>query len=177
MRISSDLLVFLASIAATVAEVPSNAQPGAAVSVTRSSLVTPPPLPPQLHQNEGALEAREIIQNPGAAPPSSATQANPTTTLWEGTTLANGEVVTVPVTYIQTFAPIPNQWPSPSSGSIGLGSLSGQLGVTSTITVAAGPLRARGPLKARSEGTLGQTPWIGMAVGLTCTALAAVMLG
>ncbi|KKK14927.1 hypothetical protein ARAM_004803 [Aspergillus rambellii] len=32
-------------------------------------------------------------------------------------------------------------------------------------------------LRARSEGTLGQTPWIGMAIGLTCTTLAAVMLG
>ncbi|KAI9930384.1 hypothetical protein ASPWEDRAFT_26915 [Aspergillus wentii DTO 134E9] len=32
-------------------------------------------------------------------------------------------------------------------------------------------------LRVRSEGTLGQTPWIGMAIGLTCTALAAVMLG
>ncbi|ODM19556.1 hypothetical protein SI65_04541 [Aspergillus cristatus] len=32
-------------------------------------------------------------------------------------------------------------------------------------------------LQARSEGTLGQSPWIGMAIGLTCTALAAVMLG
>ena len=32
-------------------------------------------------------------------------------------------------------------------------------------------------LHVRSEGTLGQTPWIGMAIGLTCTALAAVMLG
>lgn len=32
-------------------------------------------------------------------------------------------------------------------------------------------------LQARSEGTLGQTPWIGCAIGLTCTALAAVMLG
>jgi hypothetical protein len=32
-------------------------------------------------------------------------------------------------------------------------------------------------LQARSEGSLGQTPWIGMAIGLTCTALAAVMLG
>lgn len=38
-------------------------------------------------------------------------------------------------------------------------------------------LGARHVLQARSEGTLGQTPWIGMAIGLTCTALAAVMLG
>ena len=36
---------------------------------------------------------------------------------------------------------------------------------------------ARHVLQTRSEASLGQTPWIGMAVGLTCTALAAVMLG
>jgi hypothetical protein len=38
-------------------------------------------------------------------------------------------------------------------------------------------LTARHVLQARSEGSLGQTPWIGMAIGLTFTALAAVMLG
>ncbi|KAJ0418965.1 hypothetical protein BJY00DRAFT_314423 [Aspergillus carlsbadensis] len=37
--------------------------------------------------------------------------------------------------------------------------------------------RATAELTKRSEGTLGQTPWIGMAIGLTCTTLAAVMLG
>ncbi|QKX57917.1 uncharacterized protein TRUGW13939_05037 [Talaromyces rugulosus] len=31
--------------------------------------------------------------------------------------------------------------------------------------------------KARSEGALGLTPWYGMALGLMCTTLAAVMLG
>lgn len=36
---------------------------------------------------------------------------------------------------------------------------------------------ARHVLQARSDGSLGQTPWIGCAIGLTCTALAAVMLG
>ncbi|KAL1987011.1 hypothetical protein VTN96DRAFT_5167 [Rasamsonia emersonii] len=171
MRILSSFLVFLASTAAVAAEeVPSNAEPGA-VSTTGSSLVTPPPLPPQSNQDEGALEAREIVQNPGAAPATTATQMNPTTTIWQETTLKDGEVVTAPVTYVQTFAKVPDQWPSPSSGSIGLGTLSGKIGVTSTITVEARSL------KARSEGTLGQTPWIGMAVGLTCTALAAIMLG
>ncbi|KAJ5611755.1 hypothetical protein N7528_008860 [Penicillium herquei] len=40
-----------------------------------------------------------------------------------------------------------------------------------------GQLNTRNILQARSEGSLGQTPWIGMAIGLTCTALAAVMLG
>ncbi|KAJ5083607.1 hypothetical protein N7456_013034 [Penicillium angulare] len=38
-------------------------------------------------------------------------------------------------------------------------------------------LGTRHVLQARSEGSLGQTPWIGMAIGLTCTALAAAMLG
>ncbi|CAG8925377.1 unnamed protein product [Penicillium salamii] len=38
-------------------------------------------------------------------------------------------------------------------------------------------LAARHILQARSEGSLGQTPWIGMGIGLTFTALAAVMLG
>ncbi|KAF9892523.1 hypothetical protein FE257_001632 [Aspergillus nanangensis] len=59
---------------------------------------------------------------------------------------------------------VPDQWPAPSPGSIGLGDLSASPGSTKS-------------LRARSEGTLGQTPWIGMAIGLTCTALAAVMLG
>ncbi|PYH91694.1 hypothetical protein BO71DRAFT_421353 [Aspergillus ellipticus CBS 707.79] len=57
-----------------------------------------------------------------------------------------------------------DQWPEPASGTIGLGTLTSTPGKTK-------------PLRARSEGTLGQTPWIGMAIGLTCTALAAVMLG
>ncbi|PWY88982.1 hypothetical protein BO70DRAFT_393500 [Aspergillus heteromorphus CBS 117.55] len=57
-----------------------------------------------------------------------------------------------------------DQWPEPASGTIGLG----------TLTSSPGKTKA---LRARSEGTLGQTPWIGMAIGLTCTALAAVMLG
>ncbi|PYI06798.1 hypothetical protein BO78DRAFT_418446 [Aspergillus sclerotiicarbonarius CBS 121057] len=57
-----------------------------------------------------------------------------------------------------------DQWPEPASGTIGLGTLAASTGETKA-------------LRARSEGTLGQTPWIGMAIGLTCTALAAVMLG
>ncbi|KAJ5165982.1 hypothetical protein N7492_006278 [Penicillium capsulatum] len=49
--------------------------------------------------------------------------------------------------------------------------------VTATPGAATSRLAARHILEARSEGTLGQTPWIGCAIGLTCTALAAVMLG
>ena len=59
---------------------------------------------------------------------------------------------------------VPDPWPAPAKGHIGLGTLTPSPGATHS-------------LRARSEGTLGQTPWIGMAIGLTCTALAAVMLG
>lgn len=47
----------------------------------------------------------------------------------------------------------------------------------SDVTVTLDKRITRNILQARSEGSLGQTPWIGMAIGLTCTALAAVMLG
>lgn len=47
---------------------------------------------------------------------------------------------------------------------------------TDTNTSSLGSRRST-MLQARSEGTLGQSPWIGMAIGLTCTALAAVTLG
>jgi hypothetical protein len=50
-------------------------------------------------------------------------------------------------------------------------------GLDSVLVDEAGKLAARHVLQARSEGSLGQTPWIGMAIGLTFTALAAVMLG
>jgi hypothetical protein len=63
--------------------------------------------------------------------------------------------------------PVPvlkGQQPEPAQGSIELRALEASSGSTKS-------------LRARSEGTLGQTPWIGMAIGLTCTALAAVMLG
>jgi len=56
------------------------------------------------------------------------------------------------------------QLSEPAHGSIELRALEASSGSTKS-------------LRARSEGTLGQTPWIGMAIGLTCTALAAVMLG
>lgn len=59
---------------------------------------------------------------------------------------------------------VPDPWPAPATGHIGLGTLTPSPGATKS-------------LRARSEGTLGQTPWVGMAIGLTFTALAAVMLG
>lgn len=37
-------------------------------------------------------------------------------------------------TYTQTFAAVPVQWPSPSAGTIGLGTIQGTVGVVKTIT-------------------------------------------
>lgn len=36
--------------------------------------------------------------------------------------------------YTQTFKAIPEQWPSPSAGSIGLGTITGQVGVVKTVS-------------------------------------------
>jgi Killer toxin-resistance protein 1 len=139
------------------------------------SQVTPAPAVPAPGQamNEERyrmMEEREIVANPGV--PQVPTQVNPTTTLWEPTSLAGGKVVMVPTVFIQTFAAVPDQWPLPVSGAIGLGTLTSE----GTIPAATATAEARA-LDARSEGILGQTPWIGMAVGLACTTFAAVMLG
>ncbi|OKL57817.1 hypothetical protein UA08_07002 [Talaromyces atroroseus] len=58
-----------------------------------------------------------------------------------------------------------NRWLSPL---IGLKTFTEDVGARVTL---------RPRLKARNEGTLGQAPWYGMAFGLACTTLAALMLG
>lgn len=83
----------------------------------------------------------------GAAEPAAATA---TTTTTAGDT--------------KTATSIPDQWEEASPGTIGMGTLTGSPGATHTVQL-------------RNEGTLGQTPWIGMAIGLTFTALAAVTFG
>jgi hypothetical protein len=106
-------------------------------------LVTPPPLPfPQSIVNQTDLEARQAVPAAGPEQPAAVQQANPTIVYSVGD---------VPITYVQTFADVPDQWPSPSSGAIGMGSLTRKVGVTSTITV-----NARS-INTGSEGTLGQT--------------------
>jgi hypothetical protein len=61
------------------------------------------------------------------------------------------------------------RWLATSMSATGLGVLKEKFGTTWTV-------RSR-ISKARSEGALGLTPWYGMAFGLMCTTLAAVMLG
>lgn len=175
MKASTILAFLLPAAAVLAAEAPE--APTAVVEVDpASSLITPAPsvtenTVPLEEASEEALEAREIVTEAATAQGSAVTQVGSVTTYWPATYLANGQVEYLPVTYTQTFASVPDQWASPSSGTIGLGTLTASSSSSSSSTTKA--------VKARSvsEGTLGQTPWIGMAVGLTCTALAAVMLG
>jgi hypothetical protein len=67
-----------------------------------------------------------------------------------------------------TFAHTPSsdRWLGPL---VGLKTFTQDIGARVTV---------RAPrLKARNEGALGQAPWYGMAFGLACTTLAALMLG
>lgn len=44
--------------------------------------------------------------------------------------------------YTQTFAAVPDQWPSASAGSVGLGTISGQVGVVKTKSKRSAPAQA-----------------------------------
>ena len=48
------------------------------------------------------------------------------------TTLPNGDITMIQTVYTQTFAAVPDQLPSPVEGSIGMGTLTGAIGVVRT---------------------------------------------
>jgi hypothetical protein len=115
------------------------------------------------------IELREVVDQAPVAQPTVITQVPPVTVY-----MVYAGDAQIPVTYTQTFADVPDQWSGPRSGEIGLGTLGGG-GVGATKSARSPPART---LEARSEsGSLGGIPWIGMAVGLGITTMAAVMLG
>jgi hypothetical protein len=69
-----------------------------------------------------------IGQGGGAAAAPVITQQSPITTYY----VNNAAGAQVPVVYTQTFAPIPDQWPSPVAGTIGMGTIQGEIGVVKT---------------------------------------------
>lgn len=142
---TSNLIVFLLPAAALAAK-PRVESPVIDATPSLPNVTPPTPLPnlQSLGGNTRQLDARQLVQVANAA---QAPQADP---------LADPADAAIATT-------VPDQWPKPAVGTIGLGTLTAR-GATKTHQV-------------RSEGTLGQTPWIGMAIGLTCTTLAAVMLG
>ncbi|KAK4938730.1 hypothetical protein LTR66_015068 [Elasticomyces elasticus] len=77
------------------------------------------------------LGPREIITNPVPLPAPS--QYPTVTTAWIETVLPGGKITTwVQVVYTQTFAAVPDQLPSPASGNVGLGTLTGTVGAVRT---------------------------------------------
>ncbi|KAK6441698.1 hypothetical protein LTR95_002060 [Oleoguttula sp. CCFEE 5521] len=79
-------------------------------------------------EDESHLQLRQAapVTNPQATPV--AVQAPTVTTNWVRTEI-NGVVTYVQLAYTQTFAAVPDQWPSPGVGQIGLGTLKSKRGV------------------------------------------------
>ncbi|KAF2396838.1 hypothetical protein EJ06DRAFT_567446 [Trichodelitschia bisporula] len=98
--------------------------------------------PSLLHANVlpaiGELKRRQAPAIPTALPsPTAPLQVPPVTTQWLETTI--GAITTwVPITYTQTFGGVVDQWEGPAPGSIGMGTITGQVGVVKTVTSANG---------------------------------------
>ena len=78
------------------------------------------------------LELREVVQ--GATTTLDAEQYPTLTTNWVQTSLPGGGFTYVPLVYTQTFPSVYESFPSPASGDIGLGTISGTVGVVKTST-------------------------------------------
>lgn len=111
-------------------------------SAVPSEQVTPAPVPTPINDEkilkiqtvadaepDSDLRKRQGVQQ--AVPPVFS-QVSPITT-YQIDLARSGSVTQLIVVYTQTFNPIPDQWPSPSlTGSIGLGTIAGQIGVVKT---------------------------------------------
>jgi hypothetical protein len=83
---------------------------------------------------EPELKPRQAqVTAPAAAIPDNPLQISPITTYEiDQVPPGGGAPVRVPVVYTQTFADVPDQWPAAGVGSIGMGSIQGQIGVVKT---------------------------------------------
>ncbi len=79
---------------------------------------------------EPKLDSREIVAGVPAAPVP--VQVSPVTEIYVESRLPNGKMTQVLVIYSQTFVSIPDQGPTPVQGKIGLGTLTGSIGVVKT---------------------------------------------
>ena len=77
---------------------------------------------PYLHSSS-ILISRRLRAVVAADVTTAVTQAPAVTTLWMQSQVNPTSVTYVEVIYTQTFAKVPDQWPSPGSGTIGLGTL------------------------------------------------------
>jgi hypothetical protein len=77
------------------------------------------------------LLRREVVTGAAAAQPTDPSQMSPITTV-QVNQIVNGVAQQVEVVYTQLFSPVPDQGLAPASGSIGLGTIQGQIGVVKT---------------------------------------------
>jgi hypothetical protein len=77
------------------------------------------------------LLRREIVTGAAAPQPTDGTQISPLTT-YQVYQQVNGVAQQVEVVYTQLFSAVPDQGLAPGSGSIGLGTIQGQIGVVKT---------------------------------------------
>lgn len=85
--------------------------------------VLDPNMVPDLKKRQGVGQA---------IPPTAVTQVSPITT-YQINLYRSGLESQLNVVYTQTFAPVPDQWPSPTeAGTIGLGTIQGEIGVVKT---------------------------------------------
>jgi hypothetical protein len=77
------------------------------------------------------LLRREVVTGAAAAQPTDPVQLSPITT-YQANQIVNGVAQQVEVVYTQLFSPVPDQGLAPASGSIGLGTIQGQIGVVKT---------------------------------------------
>ncbi|KAM5446430.1 hypothetical protein MaudCBS49596_006542 [Microsporum audouinii] len=94
---------------------------------------------------EPELKKRAIVDAPPDPVPKVPTQVSPVMTVW---------VQGVQVLYTQTFPPTPDPWPAPKSGEIGLGTLMGEIGKTTTIKARSLPTDGPEAMFARQCRTL-----------------------
>jgi len=117
-------------------------QSTASPSATRETISAP-----TLDLSTPHLEIRQGVPVTGA--PAAATlvvgQVSPTTTVNIGY-VKDGAYVQIQEVYTQTFASPVDQWPSPTAGSIGLGTIQGEVGVVKTKRDAM-PTQLPGPPK------------------------------
>jgi hypothetical protein len=109
--------------------VPATITPTAQSGFNTVASLQPSDLPPEPTAN---LELREVVQ--GAATTLAAEQYPTITTDWVQTSLPGGGFTYVPLIYTQTFPSVYESFPSPASGEIGLGTISGTVGVVRTST-------------------------------------------
>jgi predicted RNA-binding protein YlxR (DUF448 family) len=77
------------------------------------------------------LKARQVTGQGAAVAATAITQVPPVTT-YTINVFKNGVPQLASIPYTQTFVPIPDQWPGPTVGTIGLGTIQGAVGVVKT---------------------------------------------